>query len=140
MNCVRACRLSKPNVAQTASYVTPLTQHSINKVLEFLDIIHHPDFFKDTTFRRLDFVSVLRSNLLCWAQRIDLVLISGQATFRCKDGNRTQSPKRRVFEKVRTIDNVQESHYFNSTPPSQTSRFNSINRTLCSCVLTDVFK
>jgi hypothetical protein len=34
-----------------------------------------------------------------------------------------QSPKRRVFKQVRTMDNVQESRYFNDKPSSQTFRF-----------------
>jgi hypothetical protein len=29
-------------------------------IIEFLDIIHRPVFIKNTTFRRLDFVSVFR--------------------------------------------------------------------------------
>jgi hypothetical protein len=50
-----------------------------------LDIIHHPVFikntvlfiFQNTTFRRLDSVSVFRQNLLSWAQSTELAQQDG---------------------------------------------------------------
>jgi hypothetical protein len=54
-------------------------------VAMFLDIIHRLVFIykpsrffpQNTTFRKLGSVSVLRQNLLCWAQSIELIPISG---------------------------------------------------------------
>jgi hypothetical protein len=50
-----------------------------------------------------------------------------------------QSPKRRVYKKVNSMDNVQESHYVNSTSSSQTFRFNIENIHLCivGCMRAD---
>jgi hypothetical protein len=48
-------------------------------------------YFKHTTFRRLDSISVFRWNLLIWAQTIELVPISGQHSI-----NHMQELKRNI--------------------------------------------
>jgi hypothetical protein len=40
-----------------------------------------------------------------------------------EDGDRLQSPKRRVLIEIGTMDNDQKEVYFNNTPSSQTFRF-----------------
>jgi hypothetical protein len=52
-----------------------LWQRCIVKMTNFLDIIHRPILIQNMTFQRLEFVSVIRYKLLCWAQSIELVSI-----------------------------------------------------------------
>jgi hypothetical protein len=99
----------------------------------FLDIVHRPVFSKNTflfisqntTFRRLDFVSVFRSNLLSRAQSIELVPNSGDT---CR---RRQNPisETLCFEKIsrtlfldtdRTMDNVQNHNICTNVASAQT--------------------
>jgi hypothetical protein len=67
------------------------------KIIGFLDIIRHPDIFKDTTFRRLNYLRLqVKPTLLGPTDR------AGPGvgfTWRV----RIHSPKRRVFKNVRTM-------------------------------------
>jgi hypothetical protein len=67
---------------------------------------------QNTTFRRLDSVSVFRWNLLSWVQSIELVPISGPVP----------EPLCVVLNKNRTMHNVQKHNNFINIPSSQTCR------------------
>jgi hypothetical protein len=58
-------------------------------VVVFLDIINHPIFILNATFRRLDSVSVFRWNLLSLAQSVELVPLSGH--LQCQNQSQSQS-------------------------------------------------
>jgi hypothetical protein len=51
-------------------------------MINFMDIIHHPNFNEKKMFWRQESVSILRKNLLCWTQMIELVPISEALSFR----------------------------------------------------------
>jgi hypothetical protein len=55
-----------------------LRRWCINITITILDIIHVLSFIYNTTFRRLNTISVFRWNLFSWAQQI--VLLSGPET------------------------------------------------------------
>jgi hypothetical protein len=68
---------------------------AINITITLLDIIRRHAFFLNSTFRRLDSVSVFRWNLLRWAQQKELVFVSELVP--SEGGDRIQPPKRRVL-------------------------------------------
>jgi hypothetical protein len=76
---VLPCSAGGPNKIQTLTLIISksLWRCYINTTTVFLDIIHRPVFISNTTFRRLDYVSVFRWNLLSWTQLTELVPISG---------------------------------------------------------------
>jgi hypothetical protein len=50
--------------------------HNLNVMTDFMDIIHRPGLYLNTTFRRLDCLRPQVRSLLSWAQSTELVAIS----------------------------------------------------------------
>jgi hypothetical protein len=75
------------HLSYPSSTLLPWFGRPYNSIVDFLNIIHRPDSYLKTTFRRLDSVSVLsaeiRTGSIDWVQRSRLFPV---------DGDRVQSP------------------------------------------------